>query len=82
METEKRLIDANELLRYVGSRFGFMISKTELLRAIEMQPTVDATEVVQCQDCRHRHGKLCYMISGGPTPVGTGDNFSCAYGER
>lgn len=40
MENIKRSIDANELLKYVGSRFGFMVSKSELLRAIEMQPTI------------------------------------------
>ena len=47
MANEKRLIDANELLKFVGSRLGFVISKRELLQAVEMQPTVDAEEVVR-----------------------------------
>ena len=46
METKKRAIDANELLKYVGNKLGFMISKRELLQAIELQPTMDVVEVV------------------------------------
>lgn len=42
----------------------------------------DFMEVVRCKDCRRRKGKLCYWISGCPEPVGTGDDFFCAYGER
>ena len=46
VKTPSRLIDANELMRYVGARLGFTITKTELLHAIEMQPTVDAVRGV------------------------------------
>ena len=44
-----RLIKANELLMYVGNRLGFSVSKTDLMQAVELQPTVDAVEV--------KHGK-------------------------
>ena len=53
MVSKKRAIDANELLKYVGSKLGFMISKCELLQAIEVQPTIDAVEVVRCKDCKY-----------------------------
>lgn len=83
MTNDKRLIYANELLRYVGSKLGFMISKRELLQAVEMQPTVDAAEVVPCEHCKHYKWDdftktyVCPRISRYVTP-----DFWCKYGVR
>ena len=45
MVNNDRFIKANELLQYIGNRLGFTISKTELMQAVEFQPTVDVVEV-------------------------------------
>ena len=50
MATEKRLIDANALIeQFDESNFKGFVMK----RLIEMQPTVDAVEVVRCKDCKY-----------------------------
>lgn len=87
MVSKKRAIDANELLKYVGSKLGFMISKCELLQAIEMQPTVDAVEVVRCKDCTHYDFGVCLKIySDGAVSQyawqGRNPEDFCSYGER
>ena len=53
-----------------------------LILLVKHFPTMDAVPVVRCRECKHRYGKLCYMIAGGPHPIGTGDDYFCAYGER
>lgn len=95
MVDKRRAIDANELLKYVGNKFGFMISKRELLQAIEMQPTMDAVEVVRCKDCKYyresehpeRSGiKFCFRLMHPTENRHIGYNFSdddfCSHGER
>jgi hypothetical protein len=87
MANEKRLIDANaaleKLCEYcICGCYEFCEERCVEYRNISKLPTVDAVEVVRCKDCRWRKGKLCYMISGCPEPVGTGDDFFCSYGER
>lgn len=46
MEKGIRLIDANLLVEFVGTRTSVWIYKPDLFWAIEQQPTVDAVEVV------------------------------------
>ena len=66
MATEKRLIDANELVPYLWALFKYFgsIPCTEADKAtqrgikrcigeIKKMPTVDAVEVVRCKDCKH-----------------------------
>ena len=88
-ESEKRLIDANALLKdiltagigktiieYSESDIGYMIRK---------RPTVDAVEVVRCKDCKYwqdnndgyPHEECRWWH--GETPD---DNDFCSYGER
>lgn len=45
MANEKRLIDANLLVEFIGTRTSVWIYKPDLFWAIEQQSTVDAVEV-------------------------------------
>ena len=90
-----RLIDADEV-----DYENISCSQSQLHwlhRIIEMQPTVDAVEVVRCLECKHfRHyGKTSLFINGKNIKAGwcqrrirydeeyrmTADDF-CSYGER
>ena len=83
MANEKRLIDANALK---GS-FMFlrkMWSGTEISATIDEAPTVDAVEVVRCEDCKELRQKddknkigwcpVCRFVRRY--------NDFCSYGER
>ena len=84
MAKEKRLIDANALVKIAEKRCGVVN-----IKHIDDMPTVDAVEVVRCKDCKHWE---CWRSSG----EGTGDcNLDegyqtlatqhydyCSYGER
>ena len=89
MATEKRLIDANRLLR--ETRFQEVrYPHDDLKKDIENAPTVDAVEVVRCKDCKHwsyisgldkepRCTVFCGLHSKAyPTDP---DDY-CSYGER
>jgi hypothetical protein len=58
MATEKRLIDANALMksirnfRWVGVPNTLQLMFSYLRIIIRDQPTVDAVEVVRCKDCK------------------------------
>lgn len=58
--SDKRLIDANELLEKLGERYlatdpsdpeqlGYLNARI----IVRNQPTIDAVEVVRCRDCKH-----------------------------
>ena len=74
MATEKRLIDANALIeQFDESNFKGFVMK----RLIEMQPTVDAVEVVRCWECRY--GDMCSIREA----MAVSDwNAYCFRGER
>ena len=71
MATEKRLIDANELVRKTNKLDVFyftgetdiqihdcqMVELGAVLAEIDEAPTVDAVEVVRCKDCKHTRKK-------------------------
>ena len=50
LSTEKRLIDANELIKEADAdgAYGYIDAKQ-----IAEAPTVDAVEVVRCRNCKH-----------------------------
>ena len=52
---EIRLIDANELLRYIGNKLGFVVTKTDVLRAVELQPTIKVDKC-HCDNDAHNGG--------------------------
>lgn len=89
MSEEKRLIDANAFLKdiltagigktiieYSESDIGYMIRKC---------PTVDAVEVVRCEDClysRERYGHLECIHGVSYRNTWNKPDFFCPYGDR
>lgn len=83
--SEKRLIDANALLRHKrkmsGADFGGEFwDEAVLISDIKNAHTVDAVEVVRCRDCAVPHNKYtgCPELNGLVTPP----DFYCPFGER
>ena len=79
MANEKRLIDANALRddTYILDSWDAKIVRAWL----DDQPTVDAVEVVRCNDCKYAmHDAMFggYWCGGGKVKA---DHF-CSYGER
>ena len=91
MANEKRLIDANALLRHKrkmsGADFGGEFWDEAVLASdIKNAPTVDAVEVVRCRDCKHWHKEtlFCDYMPYGEAQERVNwyaDDF-CSYGER
>ena len=88
MATEKRLIDANALLKeidgihqrhYANSSYQFIHDFfLAMFRRIKNAPTVDAVEVVRCKDCdyyekEYRGFGFCKYFD-----VGRADNDFCS----
>ena len=94
MANEKRLIDANALIKEANAdgAYGYVDAKQ-----IADAPTVDAVPVVRCRECKHfwHYGKTSLFINGKNIKAGwcqrrirydeeyrmTADDF-CSYGER
>ena len=85
MAKEKRLIDANALVKIAEKRCGVVN-----IKHIDEQPTVDAVEVVRCKDCKHwlhmedgfgdcTNGR--FHLDGHADPSMYADDF-CSCGER
>ena len=77
MANEKRLIDANALIKEANSdgAYGYVDAKQ-----ISEAPTIAAVEVVRCRDCAVPHNKYtgCPKLNGLVTPP----DFYCPFGER
>ena len=87
--SEKRLIDANSLLRHKrkmsGADFGGEFwDEAVLISDIKNAPTVDAVEVVRCRECYHN----THDGSGRPyclqlkMYLNKELDFFCKYGKR
>ena len=96
MASEKRLIDANTLMKAIKSFRWWGVPNTLQLMfdylkiIIRDQPTVDAVEVVRCKDCKHYDNsegiQWCHLNSkfaqwGTDWHSFPEDGF-CSYGER
>ena len=95
MANEKRLIDANALLAYINNHDYELVSRMGCVdkgmftdgikHGIDIQPTVDAVEVVhgRCKDCKHyvapQGTYVCACFEGMNFST---DNDFCSYGER
>ena len=96
MANEKRLIDANALIKIMRAEDircpNVPWSTTAVAKHCE-NLTVDAMQVVRCKDCKHwrdswlapdgkhSHG-YCYMEESDDVIVGRWDDDFCSYGER
>lgn len=95
-----RLIDAERLKAHYcwwaggGREMSIDEAKKTFDTIIDVQPTVDAVEVVRCKDCRHFHYNKVYEVDGIPLIMGnlvcdkwgngcrTAENGWCYLGER
>ena len=91
MQNERRLIDANELIRIVRSqaqkdplRYPIVSATLNAVASLaDALEAVDAVEVVRCKDCKHRGSNLCPMETIELYPwFGTKNDAFCSYGER
>ena len=74
-----RLIDADTLPKYDGTA----LSAVEVARAVDEAPTVDAVEVVKCEDCKYCNDGRCAIHSNDiGMPESVDKDFFCKYGYR
>ena len=66
-----------------------LLSVREAMKLIDLEPTVDAVEVVRCRDCRYWHHKVdahthwvCSHHSFDKRLMHTTPDFFCADGKR
>lgn len=86
-EALRRSIEAMKA-RY-GNENSSLIEQGEVLDLLAESPTVDAVEVVRCEKCRHWHRCmqgdveiLAFSKCLKGNPLGNGNNYFCADGER
>ena len=78
-----RLIDADKLKTHYcwwadgGREMTLDEAKKTFDTIIDVQPTVDAVEVVRCKDCKRNGTELCPMLF-----TEMKDDDFCSYGER
>lgn len=86
MATKKRLIDADERLKWLEDNTTeeeWMVNQYNadwIYSMLDSAPTVDAVEVVRCRECSVPHNKWlgCPNLNGKIPPP----DFYCALGER
>ena len=96
MASEKRLIDANELLERLASSSETWAKDIQAIRnwwphavgikdnivaVIKEAPTVDAVEVVRCKNCKYYNIYRLECHNGRLNGVSGIDGY-CSYGER
>ena len=93
MANEKRLIDANELIRFCDNeidKYEGALNKWEkdyakavraAVKIVRCFPTVDAVEVVRCKDFKHLEITGCYGECRKLVRIVKPWDF-CSYGER
>ena len=86
MANEKRLIDANALKDEILSwavciNKPHLLSRDDTMYMIDNAPTVDAVEVVRCEDCKHFNDYFirCDHPKGLPR---INEKSFCSFGER
>ena len=65
LESEKRLIDANDLKRVLlpitsalENEYGSLVGAVSgVIKHIDSAPTIDAVPVIRCRDCKHHRDK-------------------------
>lgn len=98
MTNERRLIDANALMEYIHNRDYELVSRLGCVdkgmftygieHGVNIQPTVDAMEVVRCKDCKYFFDLKCYARNFMrcdpyvPEIHMTGKNDFCSHGKK
>ena len=81
VSNEKRLIDANALIKEANEdgAYGY-VDAFQIANA----PTVDAVEVIRCQECKHcdPENHHCDHHMGTAAPLRRKPDDFCSYGER
>ena len=73
-----RLIDADALKqKWLFSATG----DTEMLKAIDNAPTIDAVQVVRCKECKHSQYDVLFRMRWCHGNEVNDDDY-CSYGER
>ena len=89
MANEKRLVDANVLIRDLTAMKSVYdaIALDGMIKALKDAPTADSVEVVRCEDCKwyapNNGGSWlgCAFDTRHPDDVPKAEDF-CSYGER
>ena len=77
----KRLIDADAFLEKMKRTSRYF----DVVFDVEEMPTVDAVEVVRCQECKYRFGNNGHSKNGCPiidANIWMDDDDFCSHGER
>ena len=86
MANEKRLIDANALKAHINGVSTHWLndwSTLGVLAAVDKQTTVDAVEVVRCEDCKYCNDVFGKMVcTKGVNWRAVEPKHFCSYGER
>ena len=81
VSNEKRLIDANALIKEAteDGAYGY-VDAFQIANA----PTVDAVEVIRCQECKHcdPENHHCDHPMSTAAPLSRKPDDFCSYGER
>ena len=81
MANEKRLIDADAFLEKMKRTSRYF----DVVFDVEDMPTVDAVEVVRCQECKYRFENNGHRKNGCPiidANIWMDDDDFCSHGER
>ena len=84
MISSKKLIDAIKSMRVVfGGEDVFPDHvKNSVILAINLQPAVDAVEVVRCKDCERRTQSCGMVLHCSLNGIQVDDDDFCSYGKR
>ena len=81
LSNEKRLIDANALIKeaYVDGAYGYVDAEQ-----IANAPTIDAVEVVRCKECKYSYDDLDGLCCTYGVCIDSivPEDFYCSYGEQ
>ena len=78
MTSEQRLIDANALIEEYTAFAYLEFNGLDFIESLKAAPTVDAVEVVRCENCKHFRQPSCAMDT---YCFDVTEEGFCSYGE-
>lgn len=77
-----RLIDADELLKPVGSyervKYTYEYGDVVTVEDIELMPTIEAESIIRCKNCEYYNGEDKYCVND----IFAKSNGYCMYGKE